>query len=197
MNSAITLSIIILTTMISTMAKSSSPEPNCEDLSPNFSVGADIGAFSHGGKSFLMSSVSGNCRITIEAWSKSIPDSFTDLNEDNKGEGWKRDITRGYSLHLDTFYGSADTGWYSGMVFSHSRSEISRKGYEEKIAARTNEILLKFGYKWSVTDHLSIDPWFGFGPVWDKIDGTAIGGEFYEKNLGNALLSLQMTFSFD
>ena len=177
-------------------AKSSSPEPQCE-ATPEFSIGTDLGAWALDGHSLILSSVSGNCRILLETWGIVVPDSITNLNKDNKDKGWQREITEGYSLHLDTFYGPEDQGWFSGLMFSHFRSEITRRGYEDKVSSKTSEVLLKFGYKWDLTDHFSLEPWIGFGPIWEEVDDSPVGGETYEKNLGNALVTIHGTYKFN
>lgn len=113
-----------------------------------FYLGTDVSAWALGGYSFIYSSVGEGAKFMLEAWSIDVPSAIIDLNKENKGKGWSREIERGYSAHIDTFYNGKENGWYSGIIFSVFDSKISLDSSSQSERLRSYEALLKFGYKW-------------------------------------------------
>ena len=147
------------------------------------------------GYSFFYSSLAGNCRLTLETWEIEFPDAITELNKHNKNEDWERKAT-GTSVYLDTFYGSKDEGWYSGLILSTFRSTLSKDDHSRKASFRSYEALLRFGYKYNLSPEFAIEPWFAAGPI--KTDGKepTINGERFRENKFQVISTVHMSYKF-
>lgn len=187
---------IVSLLLITTKAYGESPEAHCESDEYKYSLGTDISPWLMDGGSLIYSSLSGNCRLTLEAWKLEFPKAFLDLNKHNKDEGWQRKAT-GFALYIDTFYKNTDDGWYSGLVFSSFYSELSREGYDAEEGFRSYEIMLRFGYKWNLTPNVSLEPWFAAGPLWTDGNEPTIGGEEFQESKIQMLGTAHLTYSFE
>ena len=178
---------------LSQKALSLSPVANCEAEDYQYSIGTDVSPWMMEGYSFLYSSLSGNCRLTLETWEIVFPQGFIDLNKHNKAEDWRRKAT-GVSLYLDTFYTAQDEKWYSGLIFSTFRSSLSRIDHTKEKSYRSYEILLRFGYKYHITKQLSIDPWFALGPIVTDGKEPKIFGETFQESKFQVLATMHVSY---
>ena len=173
------------------------PERLCESDKHQSTLGTDAAAWALGGYSAFYSSLSGKCRIVLEVWQIEVPGAVIELSDENKGEGWNRKIDRGYSMYLDTFYTPVDVGWYSGMIFSTFGSTVTRDDIEGEAKFRSYEILLRFGYKWNLGEHFSIEPWFAAGPLWADGPSDEVGGEKFSENLIQVISTVHLNYKFN
>ena len=174
----------------------SSPIPNCDAEGYQYSLGSDLSPWVMNGYSFFYTSLSGNCRLTIEAWQIQFPDFITELNSHNKGKEWRRKAN-GVSLFLDTFYSMKDEGWYSGIVLSTFRSTVSRIDHLVEKSFRSYEVLLRFGYKYNLTEHISLDPWFAVGPIVTDGREPEVLGETFQESMFQVLGTVHLSYKIN
>ena len=184
---------IVLQTSFS-LTLNAQPESSGPSQSLEFSLGTDSSPWLFEGGSVIVAAQKGKWRLTGEAWRMTFPDFFVESNDDNKGKGWARQAELGLGLYLDYFEMGNHQGVFYGVVFSTFRSRLEREGFSDVVKFRSSEILGRVGYRWALTDRLSLQPWIAAGPLWTHGDVSPIRGEVYQESPVQVLATMHIMY---
>ena len=187
---------MIRVVVILILAVGSVPEAKAQH---GLEFGTDLSPWALAGGSVLGYYNGDGYRVGGEMWRMTFPSTLIEMDEKNKDKGWQRKITEGYVLFYDRFLGEGlNSGGFAGVLFSTFSSEMSRDGYSDTATFRSAEVLLRMGYKFTLTERVHLNPWLGAGPLRKVSDEpVSVADETFHEKSYQVLGTVHLTVSLE